>query len=136
MGEVTVSAKGYLLDTHVFLWWLFDAPELSSTVRNTLADPSRRVLVSSASAWEIATKVRLGKLPEAKVLAEDLQGWIERAGFAELPMSVAHAQRAGSWALAHRDPFDRMLAAQSEIEGLALVSKDPALREFGIEIVW
>jgi PIN domain nuclease of toxin-antitoxin system len=125
-----------LLDTHALLWWLFDDERLSPTARGLIADPGNQVLVSSASAWEIAIKYRLGKLSSAAVLVQDMPGWIRRAGFAELPITIVHAQRAGLWPQAHRDPFDRVLAAQSTIEGAALVSRDETLRAFGVAIVW
>ena len=126
----------FLLDTHTLLWWLFDDPRLSGTVREIVADAGNEVVVSSATAWEISTKHRLGKLPAAKQLVQDISGWVERAGFAELPVTIRHAQRAGSWPHAHRDPFDRMLAAQCALEELALISRDPALKAFGIRVVW
>jgi PIN domain nuclease of toxin-antitoxin system len=125
-----------LLDTHALLWWLFNDRRLSAVARGLIADPSNRVLVSSASAWEIATKHRLGKLSAAGVLVRDIAGWVARAGFDELPVTIAHAQRAGSLPQPHRDPFDRMLAAQGAIEGLPLVSADRALRSFGVNLVW
>ena len=131
MGEVR-----YLLDTHALLWWLFDSRELSPTARALIADPQNELLVSSASAWEIATKHRLGRLKAAEVLVIDMAGWFQRAGFGELPITVAHAQRAGTFAQAHRDPFDRMLAAQSLLEGLPLISRDEALRAFGVSLVF
>ncbi len=126
----------YLLDTHTLLWWLFNDPKLPREVRNILANPHNDILVSSASAWEIATKHRIGKLDSAKVLIQDISGWVSKAGFTELPISIAHAQRAGSWLHEHRDPFDRMLAAQSAIEGLQLITSDKALHSFGVPIVW
>jgi PIN domain nuclease of toxin-antitoxin system len=126
----------FLLDTHTLLWWLFDDPRLSGTVREIVADAGNEVVVSSATAWEISTKHRLGKLPAAKQLVQDISGWVERAGFAELPVTIRHAQRAGSWPHAHRDPFDRMLAAQCALEELPLISRDPALKAFGIRVVW
>lgn len=126
----------FLLDTHVLLWWLYDDPRLSETAREIVADGDNEILVSSASAWEISTKHRLGKLPGAGPLARDIAGWVERAGFRELTVTLAHAQRAGSWPQAHRDPFDRMLAAQSAIEDLPLLSRDPALTAFGVRLVW
>lgn len=125
-----------LLDTHALLWWLFDDPNLSSTARELIADPLNGILVSSASAWEISTKHRLGKLPSAGALVQDIAGWVRRAGFTELPVSIAHAQRAGSWLQAHRDPFDRMLAAQATIENVQLLSCDAELRPFGVSLVW
>ena len=127
---------GYLLDTHALLWWLFDDPRLSATARGLLADRANTVLVSAASAWEIATKHRLGKLNAATTLVQDIGGWVERAGFGELSVSIAHAQRAGSWPQPHRDPFDRVLAAQSLIEDLRLISCDEAIRAFGVALVW
>ena len=125
-----------LLDTHVLLWWLFDDPKLTECAGRVIADPHNEVLVSSASAWEIATKYRLGKLDAAHVLVQDISGWVSRAGFRELPVTLDHAQRAGSWPNPHRDPFDRMLAAQSALEDVPLITKDSALRSFGVKILW
>jgi PIN domain nuclease of toxin-antitoxin system len=125
-----------LLDTHALLWWLFATPRLSEKAHGLIADPGNAVLVSSASAWEIATKHRLGKLDSAKVLVQDISGWLERAGFRALPFTVAHAQRAGAWPHPHRDPFDRMLAAQSAIEDLPLVTSDKTFDSFGIRVLW
>ena len=125
-----------LLDTHALLWWLYDDPRLSQTVRGILTDPTNEAFVSSASAWEIATKHWLGRLDSAAPLVQDMGGWIARAGFVELPITIAHAQRAGSWPQPHRDPFDRMLAAQSVLEELPVVSRDPALAQFGVLPVW
>jgi PIN domain nuclease of toxin-antitoxin system len=125
-----------LLDTHTFLWWLFDDPKLPESARRLLADPRNRVHVSAASAWEICTKHRLGKLDAARPLVRDVTGWIRRAGFVELPITAAHAQLAGSFAQPHRDPFDRMLAAQSLAEDLPIVSRDDALAPFDVQLVW
>lgn len=125
-----------LLDTHALLWWLFDDPKLPDTVRRLIADRSNQILVSSASAWEICTKHRLGKLPAADQLAGDVAVWVLRAGFNELPVTIEHAQKAGSWPQRHRDPFDRMLAAQGSIEGVPLVSRDEALESFEVELIW
>jgi PIN domain nuclease of toxin-antitoxin system len=130
------GAVRYLLDTHVLLWWLFDDERLSETARALVSDPEHHILVSSASAWEIATKHRLGKLPSADVLVTDITGWVRKARFGELAVTIAHAQRAGSWTQAHRDPFDRMLAAQSSLEDIPLISVDPALRTFGVDVLW
>ncbi|MCB1032313.1 MAG: type II toxin-antitoxin system VapC family toxin [Acidobacteria bacterium] len=131
-----MGVVSYLLDTHVLLWWLFDDPRLSGSAAALLAKPENRVVVSAASAWEISTKFRLGKLPSAAALVQDLPTWLRRAGFEALPISVSHAERAGSWDVAHRDPFDRMLAAQSFLEGLPLITSDRAFSDFGIECVW
>jgi PIN domain nuclease of toxin-antitoxin system len=125
-----------LLDTHAFLWWLFDSKELSRKARKAIEDKQNEVLVSAATAFEIETKHRIGKLPSARALTGDLSGWIARAGFAELSMSVAHAAKAGAWPQAHRDPFDRMLAAQGHVEGCPLVTCDPQLAGFDVAILW
>jgi len=103
----------YLLDTHVLLWWLFDDPKLPLKLRALIADAENSVLVSSAAAFEIATKHRLGKLAVPDILLKDFTGCIQRAGFTELPISIRHAVAAGSWDHPLRDPFDRMYAAQS-----------------------
>ncbi|MAE70717.1 MAG: PIN domain nuclease [Gemmatimonadetes bacterium] len=104
--------------------------------RGILASPANEILVSSASAWEVATKHRLGKLPSIGPFVTDMRGWILKAGFRELPVGIAHAQRAGAWPLPHKDPFDRMLAAQAEIEGVPLITRDPALSAFGVPLIW
>jgi PIN domain nuclease of toxin-antitoxin system len=126
----------FLLDTHALLWWLFDDARLSSTARGIVSDPDHEILVSAASAWEISTKHRLGRLDSAAPLLADLPGWLVRAGFRELPISVAHARKAGGWRNDHRDPFDRMLAAQSALEDVPLLSRDPELEAFGVRLVW
>jgi PIN domain nuclease of toxin-antitoxin system len=126
----------FLLDTHTLLWWLYDDRRLSRRVRGIVGDSVNEILVSGASAWEISTKYRLGKLPSATELVRDIDGWVRRAGFRELPVTIAHGQRAGSWPQAHRDPFDRMLAAQCAVEEIPLVSKDPEFGDFGIRLVW
>lgn len=126
----------YLLDTHALLWWLFDDARISPRARALIADRSNTFLVSSASAWEIATKWRIGKLPAASTLVRDIPGWIAKAGFGELAVNTAHAQRAGTWPAPHRDPFDRLLAAQSHLEDAPLVSLDEQLDAFGIRRVW
>lgn len=123
-----------LLDTHIFLWWLFDDPKLSASLRSTISDTEQLIFISSASVWEVATKYRLGKLPQAETVASNLPYWIDQAGFTPLPISPEHAQLAGSWKQEHRDPFDRMLAAQSKLEKIALATVDSALQKFEIEI--
>ena len=124
-----------LLDTHIFLWWLFDDPRLSIKIRQLVQSIDNTVYISSASVWEIATKFRLGKLPEAASIARNVPLWIERAGFQPLYITPEHAQLAGSWDIAHRDPFDRMLAAQAKLERVPLVSDDMVLVDFPIDII-
>jgi PIN domain nuclease of toxin-antitoxin system len=125
-----------LLDTHALLWWALDAPQLTRRAYTIIADSATRVCVSAASAWEVATKVRLGKLPGAEVLSTDLPGYLARQGFQELAITVDHGARAGALRGAHKDPFDRMLIAQAQAEGLALVSNETAFDDYGIVRIW
>ena len=125
-----------LLDTHAFLWWLSDDARLSKRARNAIGDPKRLVYFSPASAWEIATKHRIGRLSEARELLADLPGIVARTGFTELPISTKHAVLAGSLAGSHRDPFDRMIAAQAICESLEVVTADDALAILGARSVW
>ena len=127
--------KIMLLDTHIFLWWLFDDARLPGNIREYIQDVDNKVYVSAASAWEIATKFRLGKLPEASSVAKKVPYWVERAGFQALSVTMEHAQLAGSWSIAHRDPFDRMLAAQAKLEKIPLASTDSAMQNFSIELI-
>ena len=126
----------FLVDTHALLWWLFDDRRLSRRAKATLRDPQNRISVSSASAWEIAIKYRLRRLDSAEPLIADFSGWVSKAGFFELPTTAAHAIRAGTWDVSHGDPFDRMLAAQSSLEDLRLISRDPAFENFGLDPLW
>jgi PIN domain nuclease of toxin-antitoxin system len=125
-----------LLDTHAFLWWVTDDLRLSAAARALIGDETNGVLVSAASAWEIATKHRLGKLGEAAGAAARFAELVAADGFEHLPVSYLHAMKAGGYASAHRDPFDRMLAAQSELEGLPLITRDRAFEHFGTKTLW
>ena len=125
-----------LLDTHAFLWWLDGDRRLSRRARRTIADESNTILVSAASAWEITTKARLGKLPGAVEVAADVSGCIAGQQFAALDITVLHAQRAGRLPGLHRDPFDRMLAAQSQIEDLPLVTNDDIFDDYAVTRIW
>jgi PIN domain nuclease of toxin-antitoxin system len=125
-----------LLDTHALLWWLTDDPQLSPTARSAIADQTNDVLVSAASAWEIATKHRLGRLPIGGEVLRRFDELIAADGFSHLPMHHGHAIRAGGYPLHHRDPFDRMLAAQSELEDMPLITVDPAFESFPIQVLW
>lgn len=125
----------YLIDTHIFLWWLFDDPKLDITCRDIIRNPDRRIFVSSVSAWEIATKYRIGKLPEAKQLVEQYSQILHQAKFIELAITSAHALRAGSLPIAHRDPFDRMIMAQVELESLPVITYDKAFHTGLIQVV-
>ncbi|QDP95762.1 type II toxin-antitoxin system VapC family toxin [Microlunatus elymi] len=125
-----------LLDTHALLWWFTDDPRLSSAARSEIASIDNQVFVSAASAWEISTKQRLGKLDEVPEATERYPQLVALNGFTPLPVEQRHALTAGSFDVVHRDPFDRMLAAQSKLESLPLVTKDPAFQLFEIETLW
>jgi len=125
-----------LLDTHTLLWWLDGDRRLSRRARTAIGDGDNQVLVSAASAWELSTKARLGKLPGALHVASDVAGCLADQGFVELPISVMHAQRAGGLAIAHRDPFDRMLIAQAQMEDLTVVTNEAQFDAFGVVRLW
>lgn len=125
----------YLIDTHILLWWLFDDPKLHTGCRDIIRNPDHRIIVSSASAWEIATKYRIGKLPEAKQLVEQYSQILHQAKFIELAIITAHALRAGSLPIAHRDPFDRMIMAQAELESLVVITYDKAFQTGLIQVI-
>jgi len=125
-----------LLDTHALLWWFTDDDRLSVTARQAVADEANAVFVSAASAWEIATKQRLGKLDGVPEAASRFAELVAADGFVHLPVSYLHGLRAGGYENGHRDPFDRMLAAQSELESLVLVTRDPVFEAFGTSTLW
>lgn len=126
-----------LLDTHTFLWWVFADAKLSRRARAAIEDDTQnQVFVSAASAWEITTKHRIGKLPNAAVVAGDVAGTVAGEGFNELSVSVRHAQRAGGLAGHHQDPFDRMLIAQALLDDLTLVSNVRAFDAYAVERLW
>lgn len=125
-----------LLDTHVLLWALVEPEKLSVVAREVIEDPTNLVLVSAVSAWEIAIKYDLGRLPEARTVIDGFHHHLQVLRAEELPINSAHAIIAGSLTSTHRDPFDRMLAAQSLVEGLSLVSKDPVLKQLDVPIIW
>ena len=125
-----------LLDTHAFLWWLDGDRRLPRNERALIADEANIVLVSAASAWEIATKARLGKLGGAAEVAADIGGAVASQGFVVLPVTISHAQRAGGLPGPLRDPFDRMLIAQSQLEDLPLISVERVFDRYGVTRLW
>lgn len=127
---------GALLDTHALIWWVEGDARVTPKVRELIGAPGEDIFVSAATAWEIATKARIGKLRTPRSLIEDFIEVIELLGFQPLPITLRHGNDAGWLAAAHRDPFDRMLAAQAHAEHLVLVSCDPAFRGMGIDTVW
>ena len=124
-----------LLDTHALIWWLEGGDKLSPAARRAIANPEVVVLVSAASAWEIAIKQHIGKfrLPD---LAKNFRGKIELEGFVELPISVEHAVMAGGLPGPHKDPFDRLLIAQSLVEDAAVVTRDGRFGEYAVPCIW
>jgi len=125
-----------LLDTHALLWAAFSKNLLSPRAQQIIQSPRNEVLVSAASAWEIATKFRLGRLAFATPLVDDFIPRVTSAGYLLLSISVEHALRAGRLPAEHRDPFDRMLAAQAIHEDLPLISCDEQLDSLGVRREW
>lgn len=125
-----------LLDTHVLIWWLAGDDRLGAAARSAMENPDNPVFVSAVSAMEVATKFRLGKLADAAELALNFAQIVMQNGFLELPLSIGHAARAGSLRADHRDPFDRMLIAQAELEQMALISNESLFDAFGIIRIW
>ena len=125
-----------LLDTHAFLWWLEGNRRLSGTARRAIEDAANDMVVSAVSAWEITTKHRVGKLPHAEAVARNVAGAIASQGFEELAISVADAERAGRLPGPHRDPFDRLLAAQALARNLVVVSVDRVFDRYGVNRMW
>jgi PIN domain nuclease of toxin-antitoxin system len=124
-----------LLDSHTLFWWASSVPRLSVAARSAIENADR-VCVSPVTAWEITTKVRSGKWSEAKWLAERFFEVVASYEFEALPLTLQHAHLAGSMPGQHRDPFDRLLAAQARIEDVPLVTADHRLDEFGIQVIW
>jgi PIN domain nuclease of toxin-antitoxin system len=125
-----------LLDTHALIWWLAGDTRLAARARDAIEGERSQVFVSAASAWEIATKVRLGKLPGAAFIASDVGRFIADEGFRPLAVTVEHGQRAGALPGPIKDPFDRMLIAQAILDGLQLVSIEHAFDAYGVQRLW
>jgi PIN domain nuclease of toxin-antitoxin system len=125
-----------LLDTHALLWWLSDDPALTRAARKMIAETKNTLIVSAVSAWEIAIKVRLGKLPTAGDLAADFSGVMEREGFQLLAISADHGIRAGLLPGPHKDPLDRMLIAQAQAENMPIISNEVSFESYGVRRLW
>lgn len=125
-----------LLDTHAFLWWLDGDKKLPPRVRKVLADDANDIFISAASAWEVTTKFRIGKLPQAEEVARQFGKCIIEQGFTALPISIQHAEHAGLLIGEHRDPFDRMLIAQAFIDRLTLITNEAIFTAFQVETFW
>ena len=124
-----------LLDTHALVWWLEEKEKLSSEARAVISDPETVVLVSAASAWELAIKTRIGKFNSPQ-LVRNLSRAIQAEDFVELPISIAEALHAGSLRGAHSDPFDRMLVAQAQSKDIPVVSVDKCFDDYGVPRLW
>ena len=120
--------KRLLLDTHVFLWWLSDDLRLGKSSRQAIANPRNQVYVSAASTWEISIKKSIGKL----TAPNDMDAIVESEGFEKLPITLFHGDQAGSLPELHKDPFDRMLIAQAQSEGLVIVTNDEKIIQYKI----
>lgn len=123
--------KRLLLDTHTFLWWLADDPALGIRARQEIGRGDNLVFISAVSVWEIAIKRAIGKLSAP----EGIEETVTEERFIGLPVSLHHATRAGALPPHHRDPFDRMLIAQAQAEGLILVTGDGAFERYGVEVL-
>ena len=129
-----MDERDLLLDTHALIWWAAGDKALSRKIVRLLEDHEITVFASAATALEIATKVRLGKLKWTS--PDSVEAYCIGQGFELMLVTFAHAQRAGSWPQAHGDPFDRLLAAQSEIENMPLATNDPKIKTFGVRTIW
>ena len=125
-----------LLDTHALIWWLAGDEALSRNARDAIGDDANSVAVSAASAMEVSTKFRLGKLSDAALLARDFDQIIADQGFGELAISVRHGRLAGEMNIAHKDPFDRLLIAQAQVEDMVLVSNEALFDGFAVQRLW
>jgi PIN domain nuclease of toxin-antitoxin system len=118
------------------MWWFGDDPALSQTAREIIADTDNVLLASAATAWELAIKFRLGKLQKAADLVSNFSGRMEREGFQLLPISAEHGIRAGLLPGPHKDPFDRMLIAQSQAENAPVISNEGIFDTYGVRRLW
>ena len=125
-----------LLDTHTFLWWVEDAPELSKKARQAVANPGNECFLSLVSCWEMAIKLSLGKLKLAGVIERFIPEQLAANGFRQLEIEFRHVARVAALPFHHRDPFDRLLAAQAKEEKLAIVSADTVFRKYGVKCIW
>lgn len=125
-----------LIDTHVLIWWTAKLDRLPERVRTQLSDPGHQVFVSAATAWEIAIKVKKGKLEFDGEFLANFDDRVRDLAFLPLPILAIHCVAAGGLQVDHKDPFDRMIAAQARTEQLALISTDRVYKKFGIETIW
>ena len=125
-----------LLDTHAFLWWITADAKLSKTAQTVLSDPKTIPVLSAASGWEIAIKYAIGKLPLPEAPSVYIPAHIVRNGVVELAITMDHALHTHTLPLHHRDPFDRMLVAQSQLEDIPIITSDLLISQYSVPIVW
>lgn len=125
-----------LLDTHAMVWFWLDDPHLSSSALKIIGDPRNSILISPASYWELAIKISLGKYQLPVPYESFFQEQLSRTDFDVLPIALRHTAALIAMPFHHRDPFDRLIVAQAQVEALPLVSNDPFLDRYGIERVW
>ena len=125
-----------LLDTHSFLWWITDDPRLSPRAREIMSDGGNQLFFSAASGWEIAIKARLGRLSLPEPLESFVPVQLAENSIEGLPVALSHALHVASLPDYHRDPFDRMLAAQSQLENLPILTGDPLIGRYSVETIW
>lgn len=125
-----------LFDSHALVWFVLGDTRLPVRLRKTLDAPETEFIISAVCIWEMVTKVRRGRWPEAEPFVAELDATLQERSYIPLPITLEHARVAGFFAWPHRDPFDRLLAAQSQIEGVPLVTADPAFRAFGTSVIW
>jgi PIN domain nuclease of toxin-antitoxin system len=128
--------SGFLLDTHTLLWWWTEPDRLGHDAREILGEGAARILVSVASVWEIAIKTQSGKLTAIANFSREYGPLMRSNAFKALMITDDHALKAGFLTGAHRDPFDRMIAAQAMIENLTVLTRDPEIAKFGCKVLW
>ncbi|MEH2240363.1 type II toxin-antitoxin system VapC family toxin [Nostoc sp.] len=125
-----------LFDTHTFLWWIIDSSRLSSMVRTNISDSNNELFFSAASAWEIATKAKLGKLILPKIPEQFISEQLLINSIQSLPIDISHAVRVYHLPSHHKDPFDRILVAQSQLENLPILTIDPLISQYDVNVIW
>ncbi|HCQ20766.1 MAG: twitching motility protein PilT [Aphanizomenon flos-aquae LD13] len=125
-----------LLDTHVFIWWVTDDSQLSSIADKIITDPSNELFLSSASAWEIVIKVRLGKLSLPETPETYIPSRLKINRFQSLPIQMVHALQVANLPDLHRDPFDRIIIAQSQVENMAILTVDSQIIQYPVDVIW
>jgi PIN domain nuclease of toxin-antitoxin system len=125
-----------LLDTHTFLWWVMDAPQLSETAKTFIANPDNKLLFSVASAWEIIIKVNTGKLNIPEEVDTYITNRLTENRFEVLEIELAHVLQVAKLSDLHRDPFDRIIIAQSQVMGLPILTIDRLIRQYDVDVIW